>query len=206
MNEDLVISVYPYVPLMLGLAVLASTFLRLDRKSSLTKLIILAACVLIPFLPVDDIDLGRYYLSVVGHVSATSTLLLAAILYQRIAGRNLLAQGELTILASIISVGSALLYASAFGLIGFNAFELGFGSLVLFSVLLAINVLLFGFGKYFTGCMISLTVIAYNVNLLDSLNYWDYFTDPPLAVLSGSWLIFSLYRSLFRAERSRVSA
>ncbi|MGD9587574.1 MAG: hypothetical protein AB7Q37_10185 [Pyrinomonadaceae bacterium] len=205
MNEDLVISVYPYVPLMLGLAVLASTILRLDRKFSLTKLIVLAACVLIPFVPVDDIDLGRYYLSVVGHVSVTSTLFLAAVVYWRFAGRNLLAQGELTILASIISVGSALLYASAFGLIGFNVFDLGFGSLVLFSALLAINVLLFGLGKYFAGCVISVTVIAYNVNLLDSLNYWDYFTDPPLAILSGSWLIFSLYKSLFRAEGSRVS-
>lgn len=192
MNESVIQIIYPYVPLTLAMAAVGWKVLRIERRPFLPKMILLFGCLLIPIIPIGELNAAEYLLSVIGHLSVTTTIMLAALLYRQMAGRSLLVKGELHFVAALIFFFSVPLYASAFGLVGLNIFDLGFGSAALFALLLALNITLFVCGRYFAGCLISLAVVAYSVDLMGSLNFWDYFTDPSITIFSFIWFAYAL--------------
>ncbi len=135
-------------------------------------------------LPVGEVPLHGLIRGVMGDLSVTSLVLLAAGLFSRVTGRMLLArQGTYWIMATALVAGG-LFYPFALGVGSFDPYRLGYGAegVGMGGTLLAL--LLWLKGHRTAGFIIATAILAWGTGLLESSNLWDYLLDPWLVLAS----------------------
>lgn len=195
--------VFEWLACFVVLAASATIFLRLHKARRLVQLAAAAICLAIPLIPIDGLNVSQYFLTLVGHLSLTSMCLLAAAVIGALSGRALFKNGEKLSILTAVTASGILLYSASFGVLTFDIYQLGYGSLGMVIVLTALTIFSALFGRSVTFAALVSAAIAFQFHLLASNNLWDYLVDPLLVIYAASSLVIAAMR-LFILPRRRT--
>ena len=183
-------------PLLISVAIVAVLF-RLKNVSSQWKV---AATLLVFFLcalPINNLPLAYYLRGMLGDLSITTQLLLGTYCYSVYAGKPIFTERKPDYLrfAVLILLTGAWFYPSTLGLTYFDPYNLGYSTAPFHWSLLTY---FFGITLYFYRrdsvwlCgILSLSMLAFYFDFLESDNYWDYIMDPILVLGSIIYCSFT---------------
>jgi hypothetical protein len=187
-------------PILLASAVL----LWILRKAALpVRLAVPLVCAAALCVPLGDLSAAEYYRGAVGDFSALTFLLLAASVWQHLAGRPVLRRGDLVAVFTCTTIAGLVLYPMTMGVGPVDSYAWGYRPLVLLAVLFALTLLARWRGNR-AAVLVPLVVLAWCAGLLESTNLWDYLLDPFLAMYGLAWLVKILIQRLF-ARRSAAA-
>ncbi len=169
--------------------VLLALRLPFARRFSSRQLVLLMAAVYgVVMLPVAGLSLAGWLRGMVGDLSITSVLLLAAAIITRM---HRLAGGaaddawfvrQRLALLSFISVLAFLLYPFALGIGMVDPYRFGFGSAAFIVLLGVLALWALKRNLVLLTLTIVLAVLAWRLVWYESTNLWDYLIDVPLAL------------------------
>ncbi len=150
-------------------------------------------------VPVCGLSIGRWTVSLVG----VPSIPLTAILFERIL-RNATddtTPGDETLLTGWVFglAGGLVLYPMALGLSSFDPYALGWQFSWLFVLVLGLTLTLMIAGNRF-GVVLVASIVAYDLHLLESPNFWDYLIDPFFAAIAALALSGRAVRCLWRYQ------
>ena len=166
----------------LGLAAAAAIVLKLRDSTAAVKITVVLICAVVSLIPVGGLYLFEYFISLVGHLSITTMVLLSATLSETLLRQKLIDTRERLLLCLVIAVAAIVLYPSAYGILSFSTYALGFGSLPFISALLLLAIIFTAFQKHMAALIIFLSALAFDLNLLSTGNLWDYLIDPLVVI------------------------
>ncbi len=188
-----------FLATFLGLTAIASVVLKLRERKPPVKVAVILLYAILPLIPIGGLYIFEYFISLVGHLSITTIVLLASVLIERLTGHTLVKANDKLTAYFTIAGASVILYPAAYGLIQFNIYSLGFGSLPFFAALMLLAILFTILRRNLAALSITLSVFAYSLHLMASNNLWDYLIDPALAIYAfirlAGWL-FRIIRPL----------
>jgi len=148
--------------------------------------VLLALCL---FLPLHGLSLAQWLRSVIGDSSILTLLVLSNILLQRLFSRQLLQPASRQFLLMGIVVTGVILYPLALGWGSVDPYQWGYTAQWMGLLLILISLVLWLRGMHDLAVVLLLPLLAFNMQLLESHNLWDYFLDPVL-------LIYALLQSI----------
>mgnify|MGYP001812546376 FL=1 len=176
-------------PLLAGLATallciaLATMLLPLNRLPVAARLLVIVIITLLAMLPLAD-NPGWYYVrGVFGDSSITGLLFYIALVMQQYFSWQLYRENELVLLRRLVLAAAILLYPFALGLTRFDSYSQGYANPWLLAFLFIIALFFWLKKYYFLALSITAAVFACTLQLLESLNLWDYLLDPLFVVL-----------------------
>lgn len=185
-----------FATFLLAAGIAASVFNFRKRGISI-KIILIALCAAIPLISFGGLTISDYLLTVIGHLSITSMVLLIVAIYDSFGTRDLFHPRERDILFLLIVVGGLMVFPESFGFDQFNGYQMGFGS-VLFAIgLMSLSLAFVMLRMYVAAAAIVLSVGAFDLHLLVSTNLWDYLLDPLLAIYACIVLVLLVGRRIF---------
>jgi hypothetical protein len=176
--------------------------LPVRRWSPLPRGVALAVCVGIGLTRIGDLRLVAYPAGVLGDLSITTQILLAAAIVKRVAGVVVLPAADCSFLLAAAAATGLPLYVLSSGLTPFDLYSLGFGSGVLMVALALATITCW---RYRPGAalVILVGVLAFDLGLLTSANVWDYLLDLALVVFASGWALTLPLRRFLSPERNR---
>jgi len=162
----------------------------------------IAAAVML--VPIQGLELARWVAGLNANFSIPLTAILAVIVWERIFERSLFSEREWTTAWSFGAIGGLALYPMALGLGSFDPYEWGWRFSLLFVAIGALTVWLIWKQNRF-GFLLLLAVVAFQLRLLESTNYWDYLLDPVYSLVSIAWLAGGLMASMRSSRTKRFS-
>jgi hypothetical protein len=146
---------------------------------------------------VYGLSLAQWLRSVVGDLSVCNMLIILNILTVRLARFALFReQSRLYLLIGVALLGVAF-YPFALGVSGFDPYRLGYAPLLLSFTLCALSIISWLGGHRALATIILLPLLAFNLQLLESSNLWDYLLDPILVIYALVQLLLTWKRSAF---------
>lgn len=149
------------------------------RSDSSVKVKIVAILIVLPLIVYPFTYFPVWWLrGLTGDLSMTTLLLLLAAVYQQLSGKVLIAPQERKwVLWSVAAIG-LVFYPLALGVGQVDPYVWGYANPYMFAVLLGLSLLAFLRGFYAIAIILLTVVLAWNVQLLESVNLWDYLLDP----------------------------
>lgn len=149
------------------------------RKTSgvVPALALAAVGALLVCVPIRGLPAARWLASVNADFSIPLTAALVSVVWGRISGRPLLDGRALGACWLFGAIAGVVLYPMALGLSRFDPYVLGWDFSALFAALMITTILLLLSGNRF-GFVLMAVILAYNLNVLESPNLWDYAVDP----------------------------
>ena len=173
---------------LLTSALVLSLF-RIAKHSPIIRWTALGISAAIGFFKIGDLRLIAYPAGVVGDLSITTQVLLAAVVMRQVLGIDILSERDrFSVLVAAGAVGLAL-YPLSSGLTILDVYSWGFESTALMIGLVLLAVVAW-YVRPGAALVIPLSVIAFNFELLASNNIWDYLTDPIITVFAWGWMFF----------------
>lgn len=161
----------------------ASLSTLLQTTSWLKKLAALVLSAFITFYPFTGLSLAEYLLSLNPNYSVGSLVLVIILLWPQIAGKSLVSDRYLRDFCLWNVVVSLFLYLSYLGFIGYDIYALGYTFSFWFLIMALITIILIW--RQHTLSYICLAyIIAFNLKILPSNNFFDYITDGFLFIIS----------------------
>ena len=182
-------------PLLTGLTMVllclacTTVLLPLNRVPLAMRLLLIISITLAVLLPLSDYPGWYYVRSIFGDCSITALFFYVALILQQNFSLQLYQENELILLRRLVLAASILLYPFALGLTQYDSYSFGFTSPWLTGVLLMLTLGCWYRKYYFLAITITATVAAWSLQLLESLNLWDYLIDPALLLIMVlTWL------------------
>jgi len=153
-------------------------------------------------IPVKSITVAGWFLGLNANFSIPLTLVLFSRVWQNAGGFVLLDRQALRTMWVFGLITGLMLYPAALGLgleckfggMGtLDLYALGYDSLGLSLPLLALTILLL-FMKNRFGAILVVAMLAYNLQLQESPNLWDYLVDPFLTLISAMIIVSAIPR------------
>lgn len=168
-------------------------------NSSLTKGLLFAAFIAL-LIPVfgAGLPLAAFFRGIGGDLSVTLLALSVWSLSHRLAGLATMAKREQTALLAVVSAAALLLYPTALGLSGWDAYRLGWGSWTFFFALLGLCAFSMWLGLRVIPAFIALALLAWGFGLMESVNLWDYLLDPFLSAYALVFVFIKCWQAAFR--------
>jgi len=115
-----------------------------------------------------------------GDLSIISLCLLALALLQKldVSAKITVGAKEKCVLMGSVAVLGLLFYPLSLGLTSFDPYSLGFYNIYYVAGILLLSIISFLRGYAVIATMLLLSVLAWNTQLLESVNLWDYLLDP----------------------------
>jgi hypothetical protein len=176
-------------PLLTGLATAllciawSTMLLPLNRLPVAARLLVIVTITLLVMLPLADNPGWFYVRSIFGDSSITGLLFYIALILQQYFSWQLYQENELLLLRRLVLAAAILLYPFALGLTRFDSYSLGYANPWLLAILFIIALFFWLKKYYFLALTITAAVFACTLQLLESLNLWDYLLDPLFVVL-----------------------
>ena len=166
---------------------------RLLSGAGIAAAISLSAVVaLFPFS--SGLSLSGYVLSLNPGFSVGSIALLFTVLWKRFGGAPLLSERDLLLFSAWNAAAGTCLYISYLGFAGPDVYAFGFGFSMLFVLTAVLTILLVLFRSALSYIFISY-IIAFDLKVLYSENFFDYMMDGVLFFVSVGILISFTVRS-----------
>ncbi len=161
------------------LILLVSNFVRDTLKLKLVVAVLLVLCML---LPLYGLTVAQWLRSVVGDLSVLMLGILLHILLKRLFDFSMLNPASRQYLLRGVVIVGVLFYPFALGLGPVDPYHFGYAPAVM-----GVSLVLMSMGCWFTrkrdlAVVLLLPLLAFNLQLLESGNLWDYVLDPVLFV------------------------
>lgn len=144
-------------------------------------LFLVSACIV--FIPVKGLPLGRWLFSFNANFSITLTALLLCRIWQNGTEIKLFRPIDFQAAWIFSSIAGLALYPMALGMGPFDPYAAGWGFSWL-SVTVLVSTIMLAFLKNRFAVVLLFAVLAWNLQLLESRNLWDYLTDPFVTIFS----------------------
>lgn len=177
--------------------------LLLTRRPALASRLpaVFALTLIVLVIPVNGVSALYVLRAIFGELSITATLLLSVIAFGKVrAGR--LPRRDIFCLAAILAPLSLWFYPLSLGLTLHDPYQLGFNATALSAVMLSAGFIAWLRGYFMVVAVLSLSLLAYRFELLESSNLWDYLIDPCVAIFS----LYHVGKTLLRARRAKTAA
>ncbi|MDZ7698348.1 MAG: hypothetical protein U5R49_15975 [Deltaproteobacteria bacterium] len=190
-------------PLLLLMAALqhTSALIRLPSKGVFPTLVIAIMSALIICIPVSGLPPARWLISLNANFSIPLTLLLLSHVLKFAFAVHLLDRKARHACGLFAILAGAGLYPMALGFTRFDPYGAGWGFSWLFVVTLLLTMGLITLGNRF-GVVLLIAILAYNLRVLESSNFWDYLVDPVLVI----WALIHAIRTPFRKRNTSPPA
>jgi len=160
-------------------SILPGNFMRAAR---MRKLLVAALLGLSLLVPVGGLSVAQWLRSVFGDTSILTLVVLLNILAQRLFDFNLLHPDSRRYLLQGIAVSGVVFYPLALGLGSVDPYYFGYSPLWM-SMFIAIASIVNWFrGQRDLAVALLVPLLAFNLQLLESTNLWDYLLDPIVLV------------------------
>ena len=171
--------------LAMAIACIAWTTLLLPVNSlpPAGRVLLLVSILLLLMLPLADYPGWYYVRGIFGDSAVTALLFYIAVILQQHLSWQLYQANELVLLRWLLLATAILLYPSALGLTQFDSYSLGYSSPVLLAALFIITLFFWLRKYYFLAVIVTVAVVAFSLQLLESHNLWDYLIDPVFIVM-----------------------
>lgn len=193
-----------FFPFLLVLALLQGLAQVWGRRARGWKPALLLSIVslLIMGFPLAGLPLARWLTGLNANFSIPLTAILFVHVYKGFTKVQLLdSRGHLACWICSLGLG-VLLYPMALGLGPWDPYGAGWSLSWLFLLTLALTLLLLLLRNPFSVVLLA-ALLAHNLGLLESANYWDYLVDPLLVLLSLTALARRLYQKARAATQKR---
>ena len=147
------------------------------------KLAMLALSAVITLLPAHGLSLADYLLSLNPNFSIGSLALVMVLLWPKLMGKSLLLDGQLFTFCLWNVVISLVLFSSYLGLLSYDLYALGYNFSLWFIFMALITLITVWFFNPLSIIFIAY-IMAFNLRLLPSPNFFDYITDGFLFLMS----------------------
>jgi len=162
--------------LWLGLFSMEKVYPNASQKQKYGLLILLLPIVIYPF------EYGPIWWlrGLTGDLSMTSLCLLALALYKKLddSDKIFISAKERCLLMGLMAGVGLVFYPLALGLTSFDPYSLGYYNIYFVAVVLLLGLIVFVRKLYVFATILLLSVLAWNTQLLQSVNLWDYLIDP----------------------------
>ncbi len=183
-------------PLFCYFSLIASfTMVVINRRwySIGSRIALLAISFTILFIPVRGLYLYQYFYGVFGNLSITSVLLLMGFLAKKILNcRQVLYDREKSAIVYSVAVAGLILYPTALGFFPVDLYHLGYHPRFLLILILCLTILAWMVSLRSAAMLPVIAVTAFNLNILESENLWDYLIDPFVVFYAWGWVIYSV--------------
>jgi hypothetical protein len=198
---DVLRYLFTFVGPFLIAASILHLFLRRFRERRIYPWLLPGGALLAVLLPLQGLPAAGYVRGLLGDLSIVTLLLLGNALWFGLGNRPWFNDSSRSLSLAAIAVVGALFYPLALGLSGFDPYQLGYAGFFLPSMLLILSLTAWFTGRRAPAVLLLLPVVAYNLQLLESDNLWDYLLDPWLVIYSWMWLLKGLFfRALSRVR------
>ena len=167
----------------------ASATTWLQPTTSLMKILALALAAVVTFYPFTGLSLAEYLLSLNPNYSLGSLALMVILLWPPVTGKVLLSDRHLYEFCLWNVAVSLALYLSSLGLVAYDAYALGYNFSIGFVIMAVITIILV-WRSHPLSYIFLVYIIAFNLKILPSNNFFDYITDGFLLVLSFVSIIY----------------
>lgn len=182
---------FPWLVVLLLIQCGASRVKKVPHGWRLTSILALIAGIIV-LLPVKGLPLARWLIGINANFSFPMSAAVFHKAWENAAGSRLLDRRASRASWLFGLAAGIVLYPMALGLGGFDPYVLGWGFSWLFVLVAAATVGLLLIRNRFAVVLIA-CILGYDLNLLESHNFWDYLVDPFFLLLSfgalSSWLI-----------------
>ncbi len=201
MIRTLPIAAFEWLGTFLVLAVSSSLALKLAERRLSFRIIVLLLCGLFPLIPIGGLNFSQQFLTVVGHISISTDILLSIVLLERVFGVDVNMSRERSTVLGMVVIGGALVFPPTFGLIQFNGYQLGFGPQILTIVIMGLAVVFALSKRNIAFWMLVLCFLSFEMHILASNNLWDYLLDPLLAIYAAGGLLWQAVNAVIAKRR-----
>jgi len=167
------------------------------------KLLLLVLTAVITFVPVGGLSLADYILSLNPNFSIGSLALLTVLMWPKFTGKPLLSDQNLSLFCLWNVVLSLILFFSYLGFVPCDIYASGYHFSLLFIIIAVITFLAVWFLHPLSVIFVAY-IVAFDVNLLPSTNFFDYLTDGFLLLLSLG-ILFTFLVPAKNINRSNTS-
>ena len=133
-------------------------------------------------IPVYDLPLVAYVRAGTGDLSITSMIILCLFIASTYADKQYLDPSDKRLLAKTMIACALMVYPLGLGLTLVDTYAYGYGSALLFALVVAYGTYLLWQQRILILTILLLAITAYLMKLLNSDNLWDYLFDP--------WIVF----------------
>ncbi len=146
----------------------------------------------IALIPVGGLPIGRWLISFNANFSIPLSAILFSKVFESFFGMRLLDEKALRTCWMFSILAGAVLYPMALGLGQWDPYAAGWGFSWLFVLVFLVTAALLAMRNRFAGVLVA-AILARDLHLLESANFWDYLIDPILVVVScialGKWIV-----------------
>lgn len=153
---------------------------------------VLIIVVLVTLVPLQVTSIYRWVQGAAGELSIVTLILLAGFISRRLSGREIISYHARRHLYFLVLLTGFLLYPATLGLSAYDPYRAGFG-LVLPLLLIALALLYWVLRQHQLAIILLIVVIAWKLEIMTSLNTWDYLLDP-LLWLASPVILSIMYR------------
>ncbi len=190
-------------PLFCYFTLIASfTMIIINRKwnSVGLRIVLPAISFTILFIPVRGLYLYKYFYGVFGNLSITSVILLLSFLVKNISNnisnnRQVPSGREKSAILYSVAIAGLILYPASLGFFHVDLYRLGYHPRFLLILILCLTILAWMVSLRFAAMLPVIAVIAFNLNILESENLWDYLVDPFIVFYAWGWVIYTLVKT-----------
>ena len=150
---------------------------------------------LIVIIPLGGLPLARWLTSINANFCIPVTALVFSKVWENSSGMRLLDRKAFLSSCMFGLTTGLVLYPMALGLSRFDPYEFGWSFSWLFVLLMVATVILLSMKNRF-GVVLVACILAYDLQLLESPNLWDYLVDPFFALISGVVLAAQFIRKI----------
>lgn len=142
-----------------------------------SKAVAAVALPIIGIVPLSGIPVAGYLLGVFGQLSISSTIILGAALVGHISKNYQFSKSDRIPIYVFVGLIGLFFYPMALGVTQFDPYRFGYDSLILIATMMVGSVIFWCYGFRFLAFCILLAMVAFNLQILESNNYWDYLFD-----------------------------
>lgn len=184
-------------PLAMWLVAITSAAIAVSPRptSARRRITFGAVAAALACIPVAGWSVAGWLIGLGAVPSASSVILVSVGAWERLTRRVVFDARVWRTAVRFYGAAALVFYPMALGLVRFDPYALGWGTIWMPATLWAISLGLVWSRNRF-GLVLAAAVLAFDLRLLESTNLWDYLIDPPLAALALVILTASPLRRL----------
>lgn len=182
---------FPILATTWAVFVLASSMGLIKKESKFGRAVVILFSIIVAVYPFGRLSLAEYLLSLNSNYSIGSIALLIIVMSKQFSWKTFLSDTDFQQFLIWNIIVSLLLYISYLGFVSFDLYPMGYRFSSLFILIAVLTVVLYLLRNPLAYIFISY-ILAFDLRLLHSDNFFDYITDGVLFFLSAAILLYSL--------------
>jgi len=180
-------------PALLLAWLLSIIYSHWDANGTRIIIVILAAALIVA-IPVKGMAVYAYIRGITGDLSIITLILLGDAVVFRLSGKQIISERSRGLILAAITAAGFILYPMSLGATAFDFYSIGYEAWALAVVLLASGLAACWCRQYIIVAVVIATISAFNIELLESRNLWDYLIDPFVWIYATAWWLWKIWR------------